>query len=73
MSGGLGARGIIPGRPNDRMGIGVYAMFASNDFKDASILLDDLLEDEVGFEAYYNLERISTGQGFEPESWQVDG
>ena len=55
MSGGLGARGIIPGRPNDRMGIGVYAMFASNDFKDASLLLNELLEDEVGFEGYYNL------------------
>ena len=55
MSGGLGARGIIPGRPNDRMGIGAYAMFASNDFKDASLLLDALLQDEVGLEAYYNL------------------
>ncbi len=55
MSGGLGARGIIPGRPNDRMGLGIYGMFASNDFKDASYLLNDLLEDEVGFEAYYNL------------------
>jgi len=54
MSGGLGSRGMIPGRPNDRMGIGIYAMFASNDFKDASIVLDLLLEDEVGLEAYYN-------------------
>ena len=36
------------------MGIGIYAMFASNDFKDASIVLDLLLEDEVGLEAYYN-------------------
>jgi hypothetical protein len=54
MSGGLGARGIIPGRPNDRMGIGAYAMFASDDFKDASLLLDELLDDELGFEAYYN-------------------
>ena len=54
MSGGLGARGIIPGRPYDRMGIGVYAMFASDDFKDASPLLNALMDDETGFEAYYN-------------------
>jgi len=54
MSGGLGARGIIPGRPNDRMGIGAYAMYASDDFKDASLVLNQLLDDEQGFEAYYN-------------------
>ncbi len=54
MSGGLGARGIIPGRPNDRMGIGVYGMWASDEFKDSSLLLNALLDDEVGFEAYYN-------------------
>jgi porin len=54
MSGGLGARGIIPGRPLDRMGIGVYAMFASDDFKDASLILDEVMDDEVGFEVYYN-------------------
>jgi len=54
MSGGLGGRGIFSGRPNDRMGIGAYAMFASDDFKDASFLLDKLLDDETGFEAYYN-------------------
>jgi porin len=54
MSGGLGARGIIPGRPNDRMGIGAYAMFVSDDFKDASLILDFLADDEFGLEAYYN-------------------
>ena len=55
MSGGLGARGVIPGRPNDRMGIGAYAMFASSHFENSSRLLDDLMEDEVGIETYYNL------------------
>jgi len=55
MSGGFGGRGVIPGRPNDRMGLGVYAMFASNHFKDASRLLDELLKNEVGFEAYYTV------------------
>ena len=54
MSGGLGARGIIPGRPNDRMGFGAYAMFVSDDFKDASFILDELADDEFGLEAYYN-------------------
>ena len=54
MSGGLGGRGVIPGRPNDRMGIGVYGMFASDHFQEKSLLLNELLDDEVGFEAYYN-------------------
>jgi porin len=36
------------------MGIGVYAMFASDDFQDASLILNELLDDELGFEAYYN-------------------
>jgi len=54
MSGGVGARGIIPGRPNDRMGIGVYGFFASDHFQQKSLLLNELLDDEVGFEAYYN-------------------
>lgn len=54
MSGGLGARGIIPGRPNDRMGIGAYVMFVSDDFKDASFILDELADDEFGLEAYCN-------------------
>lgn len=54
MSAGLGSRGVFASRPNDRMGIGIYAMFASDDFKDASLVLDLLLEDEAGLEAYYN-------------------
>jgi porin len=53
LSGGIGARGVIPGRPYDRMGIGAYALFVSDDFDDLT-LLGDLLQDEVGFEAYYN-------------------
>ncbi len=31
VSGSLGARGIIPGRPYDRMGLGAYSLIASND------------------------------------------
>jgi hypothetical protein len=54
MSAGLGARGIIPGRPNDRMGFGAYGMFASDYYQDKSLLLNKLLDDEFGLEAYYN-------------------
>jgi porin len=54
VSGGIGARGVIPCRPYDRMGIGTYALLVSDDF-DQLTLLGSLLEDEVGFEAYYNL------------------
>jgi len=54
VSGGIGALGVIPSRPHDRMGIGTYALFVSDDFDDLT-LVGDLLEDEVGFEAYYNL------------------
>jgi porin len=51
VSGGLGARGIIPGRPYDRMGLGVYWLKESSDLDDQP---GNLLQDEVGVEAYYN-------------------
>ena len=54
LSGGIGARGVIPRRPHDRLGIGAYALLVSDDF-DELLVVGDLLEDEVGFEAYYNL------------------
>jgi porin len=80
VSGGLGARGIIPGRPYDRMGIGVYAMFLSDDAEDDP-LLDALLDDEYGVEAYYNfaitpwmqlsanVQRISPGIKSSDDAW----
>jgi porin len=51
VSGGLGARGIIPGRPYDRMGLGVYWLKLSSDLDDQP---GNLFQDEVGVEAYYN-------------------
>jgi porin len=51
VSGGLGARGIIPGRPYDRMGLGVYWLKESSDLDDQP---GNLLQDEVGGEAFYN-------------------
>jgi porin len=50
---GVGARGIIPGRPYDRMGIGWYGMYESGDFQDIPIV-GEALGDESGFEAFYN-------------------
>lgn len=53
-SGGVGGRGVIPGRPNDRYGLGFYAMFESNDLKDQPAL-GDVLDTEWGIEAFYNI------------------
>ena len=53
VSGGIGGRGVIPGRPNDRYGVGVYSLFASDDLKDQLII--GKLGSEWGMEAYYNI------------------
>jgi len=52
-SGGVGARGVIPGRPYDRMGFGIYTMVVSNDVNNQP-LIGRILESEIGLEAYYN-------------------
>jgi carbohydrate-selective porin OprB len=46
-------RGVIPGRPYDRFGIGGYTMSLSDDFEDLA-LVGDVLDDETGIEAFYN-------------------
>ena len=51
-SGGVSGRGIIPGRPYDRMGIGAYWLKQSSDLDNQP---GDLLEDELGMEAFYNI------------------
>jgi len=51
-SGGISGRGIIPGRIYDRLGLGVYWLKESNDLDDQP---GNLFQDEVGFEAFYNL------------------
>ena len=53
ISGGIGARGIIPGRPHDRMGVGVYSMLVSEDLNRQPVV-GGILGDEVGVEAFYN-------------------
>jgi len=52
-SGAIGGRGLIPGRPYDRLGIGFYTMHLSDDYEDL-ILIGDFLDDETGVEAFYN-------------------
>ena len=58
---GLGAKGIIPERPDDQFGFGWFYVDVADGFEDeinASIALGQLtgskLEDETGFELYYN-------------------
>jgi len=53
VSAAIGATGIIPGRPYDRMGFGGYGLFVSDDFEDLP-LVGALLDDEFGLEAFYN-------------------
>ena len=49
---GVSGRGIIPGRIYDRLGLGVYWLKESGDLDDQP---GNFFEDEVGFEAFYNL------------------
>jgi len=51
LSGGFGGRGVIPGRPHDRFGVGAYWVKKSSDFDKQP---GNLLRDEVGLEAFYN-------------------
>jgi porin len=53
LSGGLGGRGVIPGRPYDRFGVGSYWLKESSDFKDQPVVATTL-QNEVGLEAFYN-------------------
>ena len=53
ISGGIGARGIIPGRPHDRMAVGVYSMLVSEDLNRQPVA-GGIFGDEVGVAAFYN-------------------
>jgi len=54
VSGGIGGRGVVPSRPNDRYGLGFYAMIESDDLK-AQPILGGLLDTEWGMEIFYNI------------------
>lgn len=51
LSGGVGGRGIFESRPYDRFGAGVFWLRESDDFDDQP---GNVVQDEVGFEAFYN-------------------
>jgi len=51
LSGGFGGRGVIPGRPYDRLGIGPYWLKKSGDLNAQA---SSLLRNEVGLESFYN-------------------
>jgi hypothetical protein len=51
LSGGVGGRGMLPGRPYDRFGIGSYWLMESSELNKQP---GNLLGDEVGVEAFYN-------------------
>jgi porin len=51
LSGGVGGRGVIPGRPHDRFGVGAYWLKESSDLDKQP---GNLLGDEKGVEAFYN-------------------
>jgi porin len=70
VSGGINGRGVIPTRPLDRYGIGFYALFQSDDFKNDPIL-GDRLEDEWGMEIFYNL-AITPWLQFSPSVQYID-
>jgi len=53
VSGGIGGRGVIPGRPYDRFGVGSYWLKQSSDFS-SQPGIPLVLGDEVGVEAFYN-------------------
>jgi len=53
VSGGIGGRGVIPGRPHDRYGIGFHALLESDDLRDQPIL-GGALDSEWGMEVFYN-------------------
>jgi len=51
VSGGVGGRGVIPGRPHDRFGVGGYWLKKSSDLDRQP---GNLLGDEKGMEVFYN-------------------
>jgi porin len=70
VSGGITGRGLIPTRPLDRYGVGFYALFQSDDFKNYPTLSNQI-EDEWGMEVFYNL-AITPWLQFSPSVQYID-
>ena len=52
---GLGGKGVIPRRENDRYGLGFYFLDVNNPELQGLFQSTKLLRDEYGFEAFYNI------------------
>lgn len=52
---GVGGKGIIPGRPRDRLGLGFYYIDIKNPQFQGPFRTTKFLRDEYGFEAFYNI------------------
>jgi porin len=52
---GVGGKGVIPSRPDDSFGLGWYYIDIKNLSLETPIGTAELLRDEQGVEAYYNL------------------
>jgi len=52
---GVGGKGIIPGRPIDRFGIGYYYINVSKPTFTGPLATRSFLRNEYGFEAFYNI------------------
>jgi porin len=51
---GIGGKGVIPGRHNDKYGFGFYYIDVKNPKLQGLFQTTKLLRDEYGFEAFYN-------------------
>ena len=51
---GIGGKGVIPNRHNDRYGLGFYYIDVNNPKLQGLFRSTKLLRDEYGFEAFYN-------------------
>ena len=52
---GVGGKGVIPGRPNDRFGLGYYYITIRNPQFTVAIANRTFLRNEYGFEAFYDV------------------
>ena len=52
---GIGGKGVIPNRDNDRYGLGFYYIDANNPELQGIFNTTKLLRDEYGFEVFYNI------------------
>jgi porin len=52
---GVGGKGMFESRPNDKFGIGYYFININNPTIEGPLQTTELLRDEYGFEAFYNV------------------